>query len=498
MGNVKNVVKRFYGGIRWKLTISFQIGMILVIILMGFMFEQTFSRYFLEKEQAENFRKLILIDQDINPSQSIIASRSKSLRLSKLLELDITVKAPPSRPIGANDRIPFIVLEEMYLNELKKARSIKSYLDQAKEEEEDKNKVEEDKGKEKIEELPILPFKMKISNEFGMTIGYMDITESKPSSLRTELITLFSYLGLIGLIGSGIIGYILSSKLTRPIREMTDVVQLISDGDFRHKVQIDTNDELGQLGRQFNLMTSQINSSFKLLETERDKLKRIIADLSHELKTPITALSSFNELLLTGADENKEIREEFLTLSREQIDRLRHFTENLLSWSRLDAGVEIQELSKGDIKQPLNRSIQRLRPLANEKGISLFDIITANPAPIMMNERQIEQIFDNLIQNAIKFTSSGGTISVTLEVDQLLKEVKVTVQDNGIGIDRNDIPYVFERFYRGKVQPSESSQGSGLGLAIVKSILELHKGKITLLSERKKGTSFYLVFPIAE
>jgi signal transduction histidine kinase len=235
-------------------------------------------------------------------------------------------------------------------------------------------------------------------------------------------------------------------------------------------------------------MAEQLQTSFSQLQAERDSLRRFISDASHELRTPITALKNF-VLLLTGpAGEVPSTRAEFLAESETQIERLEWITRNLLDLSRLDAGLFELELAEHDVRDLLELAAAHFKARAEEKGIELQLVKPDSPLNLVCDQPRLELALGNLLDNAIKFTPPGGKVEIgaRLEDDSL----SIWVEDNGPGIAPEDLPHVFERFYRG--QNAAGTTGSGLGLAIVKSLVEAQGGQISVVSKAGHGTRFTL------
>ena len=205
--------------------------------------------------------------------------------------------------------------------------------------------------------------------------------------------------------------------------------------------------------------------------------------------TPITALKNFNTLLQGPAASDPDAQNEFLLESQIQIERLAWITANLLDLSRMDAGLLELDLAEHDFGEIIESSATPFETLADEKGISLNIQLPENPVKITADRPRLEMALGNLLDNAIKFSTENGEIRVILENDQECITLKVC--DTGQGISPDDLPHIFERFYRGRVHNVE---GSGLGLSIVKSVVEAHGGTVDVESIPGEGTTFRLVW----
>jgi signal transduction histidine kinase len=283
-----------------------------------------------------------------------------------------------------------------------------------------------------------------------------------------------------------LVGLVVSRSVIAPLRSLTAATRQISGDNLSARVPVQSRDEIGQLAGQFNAMAQRLQSSFAALEAERDALRRFATDASHELRTPITALKTFNELLRDAAENDPAARDEFLTESQTQLDRLEWITRNLLDLSRFDAGLVELDLATHDAGDLVKAAISAFKTLAVEKDIRLTIKLPDTAAPIRCDRARIELALSNLAQNAIKFTPAGGTIEIGAEYAN--DHTRLWVQDTGKGIDPVDLPHIFERFYRG----TTSAEGSGLGLAIVQSIVHAHGGRISAESTPGQGSRFVI------
>jgi two-component system sensor histidine kinase BaeS len=293
---------------------------------------------------------------------------------------------------------------------------------------------------------------------------------------------------------AALVGLLVGRGLTAPLRRLTAAAGQMSSGDLSIRAPVRGRDEIGDLARQFNQMAGRLEASFAALAAERDSLRRFIADASHELRTPVTALKNFNELLQGAAADDTAARAEFLAESQIQLDRLEWITHNLLDLSRLDAGLVALDLDSHDVGDLLKTSVAAFRTLAHEKNVTLSIKEPPSPVQVYCDRARIELVLSNLLDNGLKFTPPGGQVEIGAErAEADGNAVRLWVQDSGPGIPPADRPRIFERFYRGREARGE---GSGLGLAIVRSIVQAHRGDVTVESEPGAGSRFAIELPL--
>jgi signal transduction histidine kinase len=323
-------------------------------------------------------------------------------------------------------------------------------------------------------------------------IGYVELLDGPDYGTETmdTLIKALLLAAAGSLLLAGVVGLLISGKLTSPLIKLTEVAGLMSSGDLSVRAPAFGKDEIGQLAKRFNQMAGQLEESFKSLASERDTLRRFISDASHELRTPITALKNFNELLMGKAASDRQAQEEFLVQSQDQIQRLEWITHNLLNLSRLDAGLTILKSERKDVGSLLEHVATAFKLQAEKKDIQVW-VETPQPSfEIWADAALLEIALSNLLENALKYTGPGGKVILTAQEKE--GRAQISVQDTGSGIDQDDLPHVFEPFYRGK---SISVEGSGLGLAMVESVIKAHGGRVYVETEFGLGSTFTIELP---
>ncbi|MEO7118892.1 MAG: HAMP domain-containing sensor histidine kinase [Candidatus Limnocylindrales bacterium] len=325
------------------------------------------------------------------------------------------------------------------------------------------------------------------------------VTLSDPFSYRAQTLqTIVGVMGgaaIVALIVSVIASILLAERLTTPIRRLTGASRALAEGDLDTRVPVpgSGSPEVAELATAFNAMADRLQQSITFMSLDRDRSRDFLADVSHELRTPIAALRTFNELLREGALADPDAAQEFLESSYQQIERLDWLAANLLDLSKLDSGLVALDLRPDDLRAVVEDAVAQAEPVAARKGIQLSSEVPTEPVRIRHDPPRLGQVVSNLIGNAIKFTPAGGRVSVALRSGGDGPEIVVT--DTGIGIDSEELPHIFERFYRGAQASEERSAGSGLGLSIVRSIVDMHRGRISVESTPGKGTTVVVTLP---
>jgi signal transduction histidine kinase len=317
--------------------------------------------------------------------------------------------------------------------------------------------------------------------------------------------------GLLAAFATVLVSFWFSQSLVRPIGELTRAASAMAEGDLRQRIHARGPAELQQLARGFNFMAERISV---VMEDQR----AFVANAAHELRTPLTTIRLRAEALREGARDDPAVASRFLGDIESETERLSRLTEELLSLSRIETGLVEPRREPVSLQKLINAVVSELSIQVQEAHLSL-DVAVPERLPFVhVNPDQIRQVCINLLGNAIKFTPPGGAIRVQVSMlegrtsSQLGRGRWLVTQvcDTGMGIPEEDLPHVFERFYRsGKVRardpfedlgrtatPPGSGGGAGLGLAIVKSILDAHSGRVWAESQEGKGTVMTFALPL--
>lgn len=285
------------------------------------------------------------------------------------------------------------------------------------------------------------------------------------------------------IIGSVLIIFAIRHSV-RPIIKLTNATREIANGNFDVEINHQSKDEIGQLTNNFNQMVSEL----KQMDTLR---KDFVSNVSHEFKTPIASVQGFARLLQKDDLSDAE-RKEYARIIVEESGRLSHLTSNMLKLSKLENQEIIQKHQRFFLDEQIRKSILLLEPEWEKKNIQ-WDI-ELDRAMICGDEELLQQVWINLIGNAIKFSPDGRRVFVGLQHMEL--GVRICVKDEGRGMTAQTKARIFEKFYQG--EEAHGVEGSGLGLSLVKRILELHDGKIEVESQVEQGTEFIVLLPIQE
>jgi len=275
-----------------------------------------------------------------------------------------------------------------------------------------------------------------------------------------------------------------ANTFSRRLRQIMQSMHIIQQGDYTHKVKLGGHDELTFLGDEFNDLTER-------LQTSEQKRHRFVSDASHELKTPLASIKLLTDSILQN-DMDMETVREFVGDIGNEADRLNRTTSKLLSLTKID-DRQIQDAEIIKMAPTVSRVVRMLSGIAKKNGITI-ETNLAQDSPVLILEDDLYQIAFNLVENGIKYNVPGGKLAVTLlrEDDNALLQVR----DTGMGIPKDALEHIFERFYRVDKSRSRASGGSGLGLAIVRTIVQRNRGDITVESELGKGTVFTVSFPV--
>jgi signal transduction histidine kinase len=285
--------------------------------------------------------------------------------------------------------------------------------------------------------------------------------------------------GLVALV----LGTVLFRRITHPLSELESAARTVAGGHLAARVSVRSKDEIGMVASAFNSMTEQ-------LERQHQLRKQMVADVAHELRTPLSVMQGTLEAMMDGVLKPNKTE---LNNLHDQTRRLTRLVEDLRILSLAEEGQLRLELTRVDISELVEKAVQSMSGIAKERAVSLSVQMSGDRHVINGDGDRILEVFANLLDNALRYTPEKG--SVIIRVYSAGGQVVVQVVDSGSGIPADELPYIFERFWRGDKSRSRNSGGSGIGLAIVRQIVGLHQGTIEVESEPGKGTTFTVRFP---
>lgn len=325
-------------------------------------------------------------------------------------------------------------------------------------------------------------------------IIYIKDNKQTVNDLSKELVTLIVEAVIVGFAISVALSFILSKTLLQPIIGMTKAAEAMAGGDFSRKLDVESGDEIGILADTFNNMAFQLKTTLEEIKKSEALRREFVANVSHELRTPLTSIRSYAETLTDYRDIPKEMEIDFLHVILKESDRMTKIVQDLLELSRFDAGnaqLQIEEFSLENAMRNVSDAIA-LEAAKHSHNIRME--LADNLPGINGDRARIEQVLINILSNAVKYTPDGGTIDITS--GRTADKVWIKIKDTGIGIPEEDIPRIFDRFYRVDKARSRESGGTGLGLSIAREIVLRHGGDILIESIPAGGTAVTVILPI--
>jgi signal transduction histidine kinase len=344
-----------------------------------------------------------------------------------------------------------------------------------------------------------------------LTASLMFISDTHDLPL---LVLLLLFAGVVSLV----LGYVLARALAQRVTELHQGARALAGGDLSVRVAASGTDELAALAAEFNAMAARLAAA--AAERERLEVARrdLIAAISHDLRTPLASLRVMTEALADGLVDDPATTTRYLTTMRGQIGHLSSLIDDLFELAQIDAGALRLELQRASLDDLISDALEGLRPQAVAKGVRLEGGVAVGIGPVLVAPQKIERVLYNLVTNAIRHTPSDGVVTITaMSGGQGTREggwgmedhamtriprppspipyVLVEVADTGEGIAAEDLPRIFDRFYRGEKSRSRATGGAGLGLAIARGIIEAHGGQIWVESAQGRGARIRFTLP---
>ncbi len=320
-------------------------------------------------------------------------------------------------------------------------------------------------------------------------VALVAIPAGQLASAWLDLAPRLAIASAIALVVSFLVSYFISRSISGPLRRMTQASVEMAQGNYDVYIPIKGEDEVGRLAEAFNGMAREVSKSHAMM---RD----LLANVSHELKTPLTSIQGFSQALVDGAIKTDEEYRESGRIINEEATRMRALVDDLLLLSRMETGEMPMERKRVELAPILEETLERFRWAIRDAGIQSGTRIEYI-APVQGDARRLEQVFSNLIDNAVRHTPVGGLITISALT---LRDgrIEVGVHNTGSTIPNDDLPRVFERFFQVDRARARKGGSSGLGLSIVRQIVEAHGGSVRVVSDEERGTEFIVTLPAGE
>ncbi len=319
---------------------------------------------------------------------------------------------------------------------------------------------------------------------------YATVISTAPVSLITHLLgaitKLFLASAFLPLLLMFICIYVITYRLTKPLKLMSSASRAMAKGDFSKRIPVTSDDEIGELSASFNMLTNSLSQ----LEGMR---KSFVANVSHELRTPMTTISGFIDGILDGTIE-PEKQEYYLKIVSSEIKRLSRIVESMLSVSKIESKEFNLNRETFDFRELLCKIVISQEHNIEAKNLNILGLDSLPDISLNADKDLIHQVIYNLVDNAVKFNCQNGEISFSLSKES--KELVFIIKNSGEGIPQKDLPFVFERFYKVDKSRSALKNSTGLGLYIVKSIITAHQGTISVASRPNEYTAFKITLPM--
>jgi signal transduction histidine kinase len=324
--------------------------------------------------------------------------------------------------------------------------------------------------------------KTKDQNGKEKIMGAIYLSTSIPDVYELQRSIIRFYLNSVGVsvIIVILLAYIFSRRISKPLKEINKTARIIAGGEFQKRLNIKSRDEIGELATSFNNMIEALGH----LEEMR---RAFIANISHELRTPMTSIRGFIEGILDGTIPT-ERQDYYLTIVRDEVNRMNRLVNDILDLARMEAGEVKLNLIEFNINELVRRTVIKIESLLVSKNIDIEACFEEDDMYVIGDLDSIERVILNLVHNAVKFTQEGGKIKISTFKKR--DRICISIEDNGPGISNEEISLIWDRFYKSDKSRGKDKSGTGLGLAIVKNIISEHGQEIVVESESGHGAKF--------
>lgn len=467
---------RFYS-IRFRLTATFLAIILAVMIIISFFLFNTLELYYMNNLEESLERSGLLASEFV---AGHLRGQVDSVRLSTLAE---NMSRQAQARVIFTDQQGIVVGDSMriggLLNQTLENELVKNALE---------GNVNSSLGYSESIQHQVIYMAVPVEEADNTVTGVVFLSTSLEDVDRTlDDIRRFLFLATIlamAVVGGGSVA--LARRFTGPLEGLTEATRKMAEGKLDQQIDFSSGDEIGRLAEQFNIMARR-------LDYYTSNLKKFAADVAHEVRTPLTTMSLLTKALKEHEMEPEQ-QKEFIEDLDSELDRLTALVSDLL---------ELSKLEKNDIQLEGIMLDHLLRDVIGEyqyrfarAGLDLIDNISGQAVKIKGAPLQLRQVISNLLDNAMNYTSAGGTVTVTLFLEETKAITKI--EDTGCGIPEEDLNYIFERFFRVDRARSREGGGTGLGLSIVSEIIDKHGGKVWVESEEGVGSTFYFSVPLVQ
>lgn len=273
-----------------------------------------------------------------------------------------------------------------------------------------------------------------------------------------------------------------------PLRKITEATEQYAAGNLHYEFQVDSEDEIGYLAASLSYMASEIARG-------EDNQKKFIANVSHDFRSPLTSIKGYLEAMLDGTIP-PELHEKYLNIVLNETERLTKLTNSLLTLNNLNTKGMVLEKSDFDVNSIIRNTAASFEGTCQQKHIAIELVLTGEQLPVHADMGKIQQVLYNLMDNAIKFSHSDSVIKI--ETTEKRNKVFVSVKDSGIGIPKDSLKLIWDRFYKTDLSRGKDKKGTGLGLSITREIIQAHNENINVISTEGVGTEFIFSLPLSE
>jgi len=473
---LKKYNERFFS-IRWRLVITYFIIILLTLFLISIYILNSLEEYFFNQKNIELLTKANVIAsmtsaKYIEYNHDMIKNAIPELQIGKEIRVIVTDKeAKVLFDTAEEDNLKGkVLLKEQVLNALKGKDDASAHR-------------EEKAGWVVDAAVPIL------KDQTTIGVVYLSTSAEEIMDFLRDIQNRLYAISFVVSILIGIMSFVFAGVITAPVEQLTRAIRhMSSDGQLNQKVEIKGNDEIAQLGMAFNTMTERLN------EVE-DKRRQFVSNASHELRTPLSSIKLLAESILQMPEVDVSIVKEFLVDINNEIDRLSRIIDKLLNLTKMDMFEHEVELTNVNLRKLIRGILKTLSPLARKKHINIR-FHAKQDIYVLVDEDKIWEAIFNIIDNSIKYTPEKGKVEITLDKNDY--NVLIAVQDNGIGIPKDETEKIFDRFYRVDKARARETGGTGLGLSIALSAVKAHGGDIMVESEENVGSKFTILIPFRE